>query len=159
MRMPKASYLTVLSGAGAIAGLVFFLLLVVEPYHSSKTIARALAEHSNASDLLAHEGPLEYSGGLPFYTGKKFYLLNGKQGDLDFGSRYSETEHLYLDDEKLARLWQSNQRVFLVTRLGRDHAFLKKVSSEKIFLIGRYERRWLYANKAVKSDPLGARIK
>lgn len=76
LRRLRASFATLVGLSGTIAGLVFQLLLVVEPHRSSKALAQAVSALVKERDLLAHEGSLAYSAGLPFY-----YLLG------QYGSR------------------------------------------------------------------------
>ncbi|MBI2998873.1 MAG: glycosyltransferase family 39 protein [Deltaproteobacteria bacterium] len=146
-RWTKASFITVLGVAGAIAMLVLQLYHVVEPHHSAKSVAQALVSRLRANDAIVYEGGLEYSGGLPFYTGRKVYVLDGKRGDLDFGSRYAEARHLFLDAAKFTLLWEGSQRVFLVNRVPMEKSALIHVPLEKVFVIGRYGSHWLYANQ------------
>lgn len=145
-RKPMASFASVLGIAGVIAFLVFKLLLIIEPYHSSKYAAEALISQSGPQDPIVHEGSLEYSGGLPFYTGRRIYVLNGRQGDLDFGSHYPETKYLFLDNKKFTRLWESDRRVFLVTRRQEKESIIKKLSVANVHFLGRYGSLWLYSN-------------
>ncbi|MGH7767537.1 MAG: hypothetical protein ACREQP_08800, partial [Candidatus Binatia bacterium] len=79
----------VLTAAGIFL-LLFRVVLLLEPYHSTKPIADAILLQARPQDLILHEDPLEYSGGLAFYTGKRIYIVNGKRGSLEFGSRYPE---------------------------------------------------------------------
>lgn len=147
LHMPKASFAALLCVAGVIAALVFRLLLVIEPHHSAKAVALALKAQAHPGDAIVHEGPLEYTAGLPFYTGRPISLLNGKRGDLDFGSRYEEARHLFLDREQFARLWTGRKRVFLVTRYQKQESVLRHLPEGKIFLIGQFGSRWLYTNQ------------
>jgi len=147
--MPRASFVTVLCGAGVIAGLVFRLLTVIEPHHSAKPLSLALKSLARANALLVHEGPLEYSGGLPFYTGSRIAVLNGRKGDLDFGSRYEESRHLFLDDARFTALWKGEGRLFLVTRFPWQEGVAARLPADKTLLLGRYGGRWLYTNKSI----------
>ena len=150
--MPRASFVTVLGISGLVAVLVFNLVLLIEPYHSSRPVAETLVSRSEPNDLVVHEGPLEYSGGLPFYTGRRINILNGRRGDLDFGSRYSETRYLFLDNDKFVRAWEGDQRVFLVTRSEVQESVLEKLPSKTVFPVGRYGSRLLYTNRRMASN-------
>jgi len=150
--MPRASFVTVLCISGLVAVLVFNLVLLIEPYHSSRPVAESLVSLSEPNDLVVHEGSLEYSGGLPFYTGRRINILNGRRGDLDFGSRYSETRYLFLDNDKFVRAWEGDQRVFLVTRSEVQESVLKKLPSKTVFPVGRYGSRLLYTNRRMASS-------
>lgn len=143
---PGASFVALIGVAAGTAVLTFKLLLVIEPHHSAKSAALALKAQARPGEPIIHEGSLEYSGSLPFYTGRQIYILNGKRGDLDFGSRYPEGRDLFLSDGDFARLWKGNGRVFFVTRLAEGENALKKLSLGNVFLLGRYGSRSLYSN-------------
>jgi hypothetical protein len=98
-------------------------------------------------DVIVHEGSLEYSGGLPFYLGHRVRVLNGKRGDLDFGSRDEETKGLFLDGAEFSRLWDSGQVVFLVTRSGLRKSVVQGLPPERGILVGEFGSRSLYSNK------------
>jgi hypothetical protein len=142
-RMPEVSFVTILSVAGIIALLNFKLLLITEPHHSAKSVALALKARAQQGELIVHAGSLEYSGSLPFYTGRQIHVLNGRRGDLDFGSRYPEGQGLFLDDKDFARLWEGGKRVFLVTR---QESVLRELAGQPFFLLGQYGSRSLYSN-------------
>lgn len=143
---PRTSFIVVTGVATVIAVLVFKLLLVIEPHHSAKSVALVLKSQARPGEPIVHEGSLEYSGSLPFYTGRQVYVLNGRRGDLEFGSRYPEGQGLFLDDEGFARRWKSDARVFLITRLQEGNSILKRLPAEKAFFLGRYGSRSLYSN-------------
>jgi len=145
------SFYVLVGIAAGIAILVFRLDFLVESHHSSKSAARILAAQSKPGDVIVHEGSLEYSAGLPFYTQRRIQVLNGKRGDLDFGSHYPEARGLFLDDVEFRRLWKGPQRVFLVTRSLVRKSILERLPKEEIFLIGQYDSRRLYANKPVST--------
>jgi len=142
---PQASFLTVMGIGGVTVVLVFRLLLIIEPHHSTKSLALALKAVARPEEPIIHEGALEYSGGLPFYTGRQIHVLNGKYGDLDFGAHYPEGQRLFLDDVEFDRRWKGDERIFLVTPLRERESALRRLS-EKAFLLGRYGSRSLYSN-------------
>lgn len=146
LRRTHLSFLVITGIAALLAGLVFKLVLIIEPHHSTKEISFALNAQARLEDLIVHEGSLEYSGGLPFYTGRQIYLLNGNRGDLEFGSRQPEGRGLFLNDAELARLWEGKQRVFLISQLPAPGTTRGRVSGKPLFLLGQYGSRFLYSN-------------
>jgi len=143
---PRAGFVAVMGVASVISVLVVKLLFIIEPHHSAKPVALALNTLARPEEAIIHEGSLEYSGGLPFYTGRQIYVLNGKRGDLDLGSGYPEGQGLFLDDGEFARRWQNEKRVFLVTRLQEPENAPKRLVLKDAFLLGRYGSRLLYSN-------------
>ena len=143
---PRAGFVAVMGVASVISVLIVKLLFIIEPHHSAKPVALALNTLARPEEAIIHEGSLEYSGSLPFYTGRQIYVLNGKRGDLDFGSGYPEGQGVFLDDGGFARRWQNEKRVFLVTRLQEPENAPKRLALKDVFLLGRYGSRLLYSN-------------
>jgi hypothetical protein len=152
-RLPRLSFGAFLAVAGAIAALVFKLDLLVEPHHSSRDVAKVLSAWAAPDDIIIHEGSLEYSAGLPFYTGRQIRVLNGRRGDLEFGSRDPQARGLFLNDEDLTRLWNNGQRVFLVTRFDRGSSVVGSLPEKSVFLLGRYGSRSLFGNAPAAKNP------
>ncbi len=135
--------------AAGISVLVFRLFLIVEPHHSTKALAAALEATSVRDEPVVHEGQLIDSGGLPFYTGREIYVLDGVRGDLAFGSRYPETRRLFLDRKAFLHLWQGPGRVFFVSNLwwfpGQEQMSGKL--NKTAYLVGQFGLRKLYSNR------------
>jgi hypothetical protein len=121
--------------------------VLASEFRSVKPLAGRLLEQLDADDLLVHEGPLENSAGLTFYTGRQVHVVDGRRGDLHFGSRFPEAEGLFLGGEELARLWQGARRVFLVTDRPADQSVLRLIAPQARHLIGHEGRRWLFTNR------------
>lgn len=151
-RLPRASFATLL-GVGWVVGLlVFRFVLLLEPFHSAKSAAYALSARLEPEDSIVYEGDLSYAGGIPFYTGRQLYVLNGRQGDLEFGSYYPEAKHLFLDNATFARLWGGDQQVFLVTRFPVQQSFVRYLPRAGTFFVGRYGSYSLYSNRSVGNE-------
>jgi 4-amino-4-deoxy-L-arabinose transferase-like glycosyltransferase len=132
--------------AVSIGALVVQLLYLVEPHHSARAVAEAISARAGGDDVVAHEGSLEYSAALPFYTGRRIVVVNGVRGDLDFASRLPEAHGMFLDDAGLAHVWGGGRRVFLVTPRWRDRSVVDALPADRVHLLGRYGSRWLYSN-------------
>jgi hypothetical protein len=127
--------------------LIVMLLRLVEPHHSAKAVSQAIRELASAGDLVAHEGSLEYSAALPFYTGRRVIVIDGVRGDLEFASRLPEASGLFLDGPTFAGTWSGARRVFLVTRREPGVGVVGRLPSESVHLLGRFGSRWLYSNR------------
>jgi 4-amino-4-deoxy-L-arabinose transferase-like glycosyltransferase len=144
----------VLEAAGAVSlvgvGLCLLtgsVLSQVESHHSLKPLAEYLRGALTPGDAVIHERGLEKGGGLLFYTDQKVLVLNGTQGDLEFGSRLSGHERAFIDTESFRSLWQAGSRVFLVTHLPRTVSAVSAVSDPSPVLVARTATRWLYSNR------------
>jgi 4-amino-4-deoxy-L-arabinose transferase-like glycosyltransferase len=116
-------------------------------YRSVKPLLPLFTQRLGPEDLLLHEGPLENSAGLTFYTGRQVYVVDGRRGDLDFGSRFPEAHGLFWDGEELSRRWRGPRRLFLVTDRPVEQSALRLIPSQDRHLIGHEGRRWLFANR------------
>lgn len=137
-----------LVGVGvAIGALVVHLLYVVEPHHSVKAVAGAIAARARADDVVVHEGSLEYSAALPLYTARRIVVVDGARGDLEFASRLPEARGYFVDATAMAAIWDGTRRVFLVTQRPPAHSVADRLPAGSVRLIGRFGSRWLYSNR------------
>jgi hypothetical protein len=113
-----------------------------------KPLATYLNGVLRPTDILIHERGLEKGGGLLFYTGRRVLVLNGVQGDLEFGSRLPGYGRAFIDTEVFRILWQNGSRVFLVTHLPRTVSAISAVSIPSPVLVAQTGTRWLYSNGA-----------
>jgi len=133
--------------AGAITALMFRLLDVVEPMHSVKETARAITEQAGPSDVLLVEGTLEYSPALPFYTRRRFAMVNGALNYFSIAASLPEARGLFLNTADLVELWHGPRRVFLVVRRPRAQSVVVALPAALVHEVGRYGSRWLYSNR------------
>jgi hypothetical protein len=144
-RWRRASFACLVAVGVGIASLIVALLAVVEPHHSVRAVAAALASRLGHDDVVVHEGPLEYSAALPLYTGRRIVIVNGGRGDLDFASRTTEARGYFLDRDGFAGLWAAPRRVFLVTQRSHEQSVIRTLPSA--VSLGRFGSRWLYSNR------------
>ena len=145
---PAVGAFVVLVGTvSAITVLIFRLLDVVEPIHSVKETARVITEQAGAADVLVVEGTLEYSPALPFYTRRRFAMVNGALNYFSIAASLPEARGLFLNTADLVRLWEGPQRVFLVVRRPRSESVVAALPASRVHEVGRYGSRWLYSNR------------
>jgi 4-amino-4-deoxy-L-arabinose transferase-like glycosyltransferase len=142
-----AAFVALVGTASAITVLIFRLLDVVEPIHSVKETARAITEQAGAADVLVVEGTLEYSPALPFYTRRRFAMVNGALNYFSIVASLPEARGLFLNTADLVRLWEGPQRVFLVVRRPRGESVVAALPASSVHEVGRYGSRWLYSNR------------
>jgi hypothetical protein len=129
-----------------VLGFVGKMLAVVSEYRSVKPLAALILHRIGPDDLVFHEGPLENSAGLAFYTARPIHVVNGRRGDLEFGSRFPEAEGLFWEEEEVLRLWPGTRRILLVTDRPPEQSVLRLMPPQVRHLIGHEGRRWLYTN-------------
>ncbi len=143
----RAAFVALVGVGGVITVLIFRLLDVVEPIHSVKETAQAITARAGPDDLFVVEGTLEYSPALPFYTGRRFAMVNGALNYLQIAASQPEAHGLFLNTSDLLRLWEGPQRVFLVVRRPRAQSVVAALPPAHVHEIGRYGSRWLYSNR------------
>jgi 4-amino-4-deoxy-L-arabinose transferase-like glycosyltransferase len=142
----QASFWALVGTAGIIGGLVINLLHVVEPHHSAKAVSQAITARGGSDELIVHEGSLEYSAALPFYTGRRVAVLDGAKGDLDYASRLPEGEGWFVDATQFEKLWQGPDKILIVTQLPWERSALASLPPQSVRWVGQYGSRRLYAN-------------
>jgi 4-amino-4-deoxy-L-arabinose transferase-like glycosyltransferase len=145
-RVPAAAAAIGAVGVGMclLAGVV---LREVGPHHSLKPLAERLNVVLQPSDVLIHERSAEKGGGLLFYTKRQVLILNGRRGDLEFGSGLSGRGRCFIDTQQFRELWAGSARAFLVTDLPAPRSAIGEVAPGASTLIASTGTRWLYANR------------
>ncbi len=146
-RNPRAALGCFTLMAVLLLGVIGKMQLLASEFRSVKPLTSHILKHLPPDGLLIHEGPLENSAGLAFYTGRQVHVVDGRRGDLHFGSRFPEAEGLFLGGKELARLWQDARRVLLVTDRPVDQGVLRLIAPQARHLIGHEGRRWLFTNR------------
>jgi dolichyl-phosphate-mannose-protein mannosyltransferase len=146
-RWRTASFAALVATACVIAMLIVQLLGLVAPHHSTRAVAEAINVRAAVEDVVAHEGSLEYSAALPFYTGRRIVVVNGARGDLEFASRRPEARGWFVDDRGLQALWAGSRRVFMVTQQYPDRTVVARLPRASVYQLGHFGSRWLYSNK------------
>ncbi len=143
----RSAFVSLVTVAGVITGLILHLLQIVEPHHSAKEVSEAILTRAAPADVIVYEGSLEYSPALPFYTGRRILLVNGAVGYFSFASKLPEADGVFIDTRELIRLWKESRRVFLVVRHPRGQSVAAALPPAGVRELGRYGSRWLYSNR------------
>jgi 4-amino-4-deoxy-L-arabinose transferase-like glycosyltransferase len=110
-----------------------------------KSIALEVAARFQPGDLLVHEGPLENSGALEWYSGVRPVIVDGRRSVLGFGASRAGSGHAFWDQARLAAMWRGERRVWLVTGR-RPAASLVRTLPAARLLVSDGGRR-LYVNR------------
>ena len=132
-------------GMCLLAGVV---LREVGPHHSLKPLAERLNAVLQPGDVLIHERGVEKAGGLLFYTRRRVLILNGRRGDLEFGSGLPGRSRCFIGTEEFRELWAGSGRAFLVTDLPAPRSAIGGMAPGASTLVASTGTRWLYANRA-----------
>jgi hypothetical protein len=118
-------------------------------------LAGGLARRIGPGDLLLHEGPIENSGGLEFYSGRRPVLVDARQSVLGIGATLPEARGTFWDASDLARAWRSDRRVFLVTPRAPGRSLVAGLPTGSVHLLESGNGRWLYSNADPRAGDRG----
>lgn len=110
-----------------------------------KSIAGEVAARFEAGDLLVHEGPLENSGALEWYSGVRPVIVDGRRSVLAFGATRPETADGFWDQARLAAVWRGERRVWLVTGRRPGASLVATLPAARLLASGGGRR--LYVNR------------
>lgn len=117
---------------------------------SSSRAVRAMAieirRELGPDDRLVHEGPIENSGALEWYSGRRPVLLEARRSVLGFGATFSDAREIFWDAERFQREWTSGRRILLVTPRPPDKSIVAVLPRGSVRLLRVEHGRWLYTN-------------
>ena len=88
---------------------------LVASHRAVRDLARSVARLAGPEDIVAHEGPIENSGALEWYAGRRPVIIDGRRSVLSFGSERPEARDLFWDTTRLRDAWASGRRVWVVS--------------------------------------------
>jgi len=102
---------TMLASLPSVAG----GLGLVSTHRSVRDLAWNVAQLAGPEDLVVHEGPIENSGALEWYAGRRPVIVDGRQSVLGFGAERPEARDVVWDRARLQAAWTSGRRVWVVS--------------------------------------------
>jgi hypothetical protein len=129
----------------AILPAVASALATVSSHRAVKPLALAVREQWRAGDVLVHEGPLENSGALEWYSGKRPVVVDGRRSVLGFGATRGEAASAFWDAGRLGERWHGSNRVWLVTTRDEARSIVSRLSGAR--LVAAAGGRRLYVNR------------
>jgi 4-amino-4-deoxy-L-arabinose transferase-like glycosyltransferase len=103
------------------AGMVAF-----QPVLSSKGLAEAILKEYQTDDQIVINGRYEIGSSINYYTQKPVNILNGRIGNLWFGSFFPDSRVIFYVDSTFLQAWESGQRMFFYSEGPVFQAFLKR---------------------------------
>jgi 4-amino-4-deoxy-L-arabinose transferase-like glycosyltransferase len=88
---------------------------VVTSNRAVRDLARSVARQAGPDDIVAHEGPIENSGALEWYSGRRPVIVDGQRSVLGFGAERPESRDMFWDADRLRQEWTSGRRVWVVS--------------------------------------------
>ena len=90
-------------------------LVIFSPVLSSRVLADAIAGGWHPGDVIEDNGDYEAASSVNYYTDKQMRILNGRRNNIWYGSTFPDAPPIFDDDQSFAKMWQSPQRIFLLT--------------------------------------------
>lgn len=114
---------------------------------SVRGMALEVSRRAGPTDLVIHEGPIENSGALEFYAGRRPAILDGRVSVLGFGATFPEARDTFWDRAQLMEAWKRSRRVFLLTIRGPARSAVSLLPQGEVHLLATGGGRWLYSNR------------
>jgi hypothetical protein len=118
---------------------------LVSSYRAVRPLALVVRDAWRAGDVLVHEGPLENSGALEWYSGRRPVIVDGRKSVLAFGATLPGAESAFWDRDRLRAGWAAPGRVWLVTT--REPGRTAAAELPGAVLVGAAGGRRLYVNR------------
>ncbi len=102
---------------------------------------------ARGEDLLAHEGPIEDSASWLLGVGRPVKIVDGRLSSLAFGATFPSARGVFWDRQALARAWQGERRVFLLSVVRPADSAIRELPPDRVHLLVEAGGRWLYSNR------------
>ena len=124
----------------------------LEVVASARAVTSMAAEVSRLAEsgaLLAHEGPIENSGALEFYSGHRPVLVDARRSVLGMGATFPDAADSFWTSGKLRAAWLSGRQILLVTPRDPRRSLVADLPQERVRLLRAENGRWLYTSGPV----------
>jgi Dolichyl-phosphate-mannose-protein mannosyltransferase len=139
--------------AAALMMVLFFhaarlALVAFDPYLSSRPLAEAILRSAPGKLIIDHHY-YTYSSVI-FYVNQNVLLLNAKFNNLVYGAAAPDAPAVFIDDPKLAHLWDEPQRYYVVSNHAAMPRFERLLDKSRVSLVGEWGGKVVITN-----HPLG----
>ena len=119
------------------------------PELTSKTMALQIRDILQPGDTIVINGKYERGSTLNYYTEQPVHVLNGRDGNLWFGSFFPGAPDIFLDDASFAHQWAGAGRVFFFTEDYMKDAALRGIDPATIHLFAQQGGKFVLTNREV----------
>ena len=119
------------------------------PELTSKSMAVQIRSELQPGDTIVINGKYERGSTLNYYTGQQVYVLNGRDGNLWFGSFFPGAPDVFLDDASFARLWAGKNRVFFFTEDYMKDEALRGIDPTTVRVFATQGGKFVLTNQGV----------
>jgi hypothetical protein len=143
-RAPRRACAVVLIAMLALTPPVGLGLARVAAARSVAVLGTALSGGDATDAVLVHEGPIEASGALEWYSGRRPVLLDATRSVLGFGATYPEAAETFWDASRFLAEWRAGRRLLLVTPRPPEGSIVARIPAEHRRLVLATHGRRLY---------------
>jgi 4-amino-4-deoxy-L-arabinose transferase-like glycosyltransferase len=138
MAVAAVAMIALLPAAGAA-------LALVADHRSARQVGRVLAREAGPGDLVVHEGPIEASGALEWYSGRRPVIVDGRRSVLAFGATRVDAQHVFWDEARVREAWRAGTaRVWIVSVRPPERSLAAGLPGARRVHAG--PARWLYVS-------------
>lgn len=123
--------------------------VIFSPELTSKRIALEIERAYQPGDTIVVNGKYELGSTLNYYTGIQLHVLNGRDGNLWFGSFFPGAPQIFEDNASFTRLWNGSGRVFLFTEDYSKERALADIAQNKVYVFARQGGKVVLTNQPV----------
>ena len=116
---------------------------VVVRNRAVRDLAQSVARQAGPDDVVAHEGPIENSGALEWYSGRRPVLLDGRRSVLAFGAERPESRDLFWDAARLRDAWTSGRRIWVVSVRSPAHSLVADLPGARLLGVAGGRALWV----------------
>jgi len=116
---------------------------VVASSRAVRDLARSVARLAGPEDVLAHEGPIENSGALEWYSGRRPVIVDGQRSVLAFGAARPESRDMFWDADRLREAWTSGRRVWVVSVRSPGRSMVASLPGARLLGVGGGRTLWV----------------
>lgn len=145
---PFAGNLTLTAMMIALLFGVHWGLVIFSPELSSKRVAFEIKQAWRPGDVIVVNGKYEWGSTLNYYTGIQLHMLNGRDGNLWFGSFFPGAPQVFEDSASFKQLWNGPHRIFLFTEDFLADKALADIDRSKVFVFARQGGKVVLSNRS-----------
>ena len=145
-----------LKGNLALTGMMIVVLFCVHqgfvifsPELTSKNIALKIQRKYKPGDTIVINGKYEFGSTLNYYTGIELHVLNGRDGNLWYGSYFPGAPSIFEDNQSFTSLWHRDGRVFLFTEDYLKDKALQDIDPKTVYVFARQGGKVVLTNRPV----------
>lgn len=118
---------------------------LVATHRAVRGLALDLGRLAAPGDVVVHEGPIESSGAIEWYSGHRPVLVDAQRSVLAFGALRPEAREIFWDETRLGEAWRSGRRVWLVSVRPPGRSVVARLPGAR--LVGATAVRSLWVNE------------